>query len=207
MVEPFHLRVGDRGPAQQTGFTCGSAALTVARMLRDPVFARWVFEGEPAAGGPSAARETGPERFAACERAVMRRTNSIWGPGGRLQVPWPRALGTPTWGALAELEHGAAAEGTRYALHVCRFRSEKALSRLHATAVERVGPGRPALLYVGSAALPRHVTLLVGAQPRSELDVYDPASGLVTALSVEAFTARRLHLAGWDVPWCLVLPR
>ena len=38
------------------------------------------------------------------------------------------------------------------------------------------------------------------------LDVYDPATGTVTALDEGRYVKRHLALAGWDVPWVLVQP-
>ncbi len=66
--------------------------------------------------------------------------------------------------------------------------------------------GRPALLYVGNAHLPRHVVLVLPATGGQELDVYEPSAGRVVDLPESAFAARRLGLAGWDVPWALVWP-
>ena len=107
MSPPYRLHTGDAAPAQQSQVTCGAACLTIARMLVDPAFAAWILTGDgPRAGLPNAA-DAGA-RFAAYERVVMRRTNGLWGAGGRPNVPWPRALGTPPWGAKRELEHGAA---------------------------------------------------------------------------------------------------
>ena len=48
-MQPFRLAAGDLGPVQQSPVTCGSACLTVARMLVNPAFARWITLGE----GPS----------------------------------------------------------------------------------------------------------------------------------------------------------
>lgn len=186
-------------------------------MVADPAFARWVIGGERGVGESLPAEDTeaagteaaGTEaaRFAAFERTVMRRTNSTVGPAGRLQLPWPPRLGTPPWGALAELEHGAAVSGTRYQLWVCRLGSEGRLRRVHARLADRVAQGRPALLYIGSRSLPRHVTLVLSSGSGRGLDLYDPATGAVTALDPEDFARRRLRVAGWDVPWCLVVPR
>ncbi len=204
MAEPFRVHVGDQLPVQHTPFTCGSSSLTVARMLADPDFARWVLEGvgdDPAL--PQGA--TQDARLAMVEGQVLARTNALVGPGGQVQLPWPRRFGTPPWGARAELEHGAAPAGTRYRLRWCRWGSEQRLRERLEQARERVGPDRPALLYIGSATLPRHVTLLVPSG--TGLDVYDPSAGSVQALDVDAFATRRLGIAGWQVPWCLVQPR
>ena len=81
------------------------------------------------------------------------------------------------------------------------------MRRHHDEIRERVGAGRPAVLYIGSTWLPRHVTLVVPSESADGLDVYDPASGQVEPLPADSFATRRLDIAGWDVPWCVVLPR
>ena len=227
MVEPFRIHVGDQGPVQQTGYTCGSVSLIVARMLVDPQFAHWVVSGEAGSAGaegpdgPGAAEPslalgglasvppgaTEAERVAAVETLVLARTNQLIGPGGRAQLPWPRRLGTPPWGALAELEEGAALAGARYRIRQCRVGSDRRLRRFHAEIVERVGDGRPALLYIGSATLPRHVTLLTPSESGPGVDVFDPSNGSSEQLGADAFATRRLRVAGWDVPWCVVWPQ
>ena len=82
----YRLRAGDRGPVQQSPVTCGSACLTVARMLVDPLFASWIRTGSPRLPG-SPDGETEAQRFAAYERVVMRRTNALLGGGGPPNVP------------------------------------------------------------------------------------------------------------------------
>lgn len=205
MTTGYRLRSGDVGPVQQSPVTCGSACLTVARMLVNPVFARWITTGEgPRADAPPGATEQ--ERFAAYERVVMRRTNRLFSGGGRLNVPWPRSLGTPPWGARKELEFGASKRGTDYELRVVRQLSRGALRDAHARLVEVVAEGEPALLYIGNGVLPRHVTLVLPGDGDRVLDVYDPATGEVTLLDVDRFARRELHIAGWDVPWITVQP-
>ncbi len=198
-------RLGGAGPVQQSPVTCGSAALTVARMLADPAFARWVVAGVARDGGPSDARME-HARFAEQERLVMGRTNALVGSGGRLQLPWPRALGTPPWGARRELEAVAAAGGSQYRLRLVRFASAATLGATYRGLGDLVRDGRPALLYVGNALTPRHVTLVLPGDGDAVLDVYDPATGTVTALDAGRYVRRRLAVAGWDVPWVLVQP-
>ncbi len=201
----YRLRAGDTGPVQQSPVTCGSACLTVARMLVDPVFASWVRTGSPhPPGSPEGA--TAEERFAAYERVVMRRTNSVLSGGGRLNLPWPRALGTPPWGARAELEYGAARLGTRYAVDAWRQESPAGLREDFDTLVDVVAEGEPGLLYIGNSVLPRHVVLVLPGDGDRALDVYDPGSGRVDHLRRDAVVERRLRLSGWDVPWMAVRP-
>src|SRR5690348_1017106 len=155
MASGFRLRVGDTGPVQQSPVTCGSACLTVARMLVNPAFARWITTGEgPRGDAPAGATES--QRFAAYERVVLSRTNGLVGAGGRPNVPWPHALGTPPWGARKELEFGASRRGTDYELRVLRPLTRRALREAHRRLVDVVADGEPALLYIGSATLPRH---------------------------------------------------
>ncbi|HVL62168.1 MAG TPA: hypothetical protein VM430_12300 [Microbacterium sp.] len=209
MTTPFRLHAGDTAPAQQTGTTCGSASLTVARMLVNPAFAAWIRGGvrrEGRAGGVSGALDVGTvaERFATYEQVVAGRTNALVGAGGKLQLPWPRALGTPPWGARRELEFGASDPDADYDVTWLRLRSRAGLEQAYAALRARVRDGRPALLYVGNAALPRHVVLVMPPSAEQELDVYEPSTGRVLDLPGRAFVDRRLRLAGWDVPWAAV---
>lgn len=211
---PFHLRRGDTGPVQQSPVTCGSAALTVARMMVRPEFARWIVRGIDPRGGPDSRSQ--PERFAEYERVVMKRTNGIRAPRGQLSIPWPHAVGTPPWGAKRELQYGAARRGAAYAIRLVRLGSGDALRDAHRDLVRLVREGLPALLYIGDAWLPRHVTLVLpgtamvgdrGQVGDTGLDVYDPATGSVTELAQERFASRSLEIAGWNIPWITVQPR
>ncbi len=201
----FRLRAGDRGPVQQSPVTCGSACLTVARMLVDPVFASWVRTGDPHPPGAPAG-ETAEERFAAYERVVMGRTNGLLAGGHRLNAPWPRALGTPPWGAKHELEFGASRRGTSYTVDLWRHESPGGLVEDFDTLVDVVAEGEPGLLYIGNGLAPRHVVLVLPGDGDRNLDVYDPGSGRVDHLRRDAVVERRMRLSGWDVPWMAVRP-
>lgn len=203
---PFHLGRGGTGPTQQSNLTCGSASLTVSRMLVSTQFEKWIVDGIDGAGGPPDSR-TEAERFAEHERAVMSRTNGIRGAGGGFNVPWPHAWGTPPWGAEKELEHGAARAGAAYELRLVRLFSQDALREIHGNLGRLVREGLPALLYIGNAWVPRHVTLVLPGDRERELVVYDPATGAVTELDPARFASRTLGIAGWNVPWFTVQPR
>ena len=211
---PFHLGRGDTGPVQQSSVTCGSASLTVSRMLVSPEFGQWIVDGIDPKGGPTDPRSEA-QRFAEHEGEVMNRTNGIRAAGGKLNVPWPRALGTPPWGAEKELEFGAARPGAAYAMRLVRLGSSDALRDVHRDLVRLVREDLPALLYIGNAWAPRHVTRVLpgdggggaGGSGGGGLDVYDPATGSVTELDLERFASRTLGIAGWNVPWITVQPR
>lgn len=205
MSSSYRLTVGSRGPRQQSPTTCASACATVARMLVDAPFARWIIDGTghpvPGAEGVDQA-----ERFAAWERSVHDRTNGWSTPDGRLHLGWPRSLGTPPWGLKHELENGASRSGTRYRVIAVRGHTEETLRARYRRLLDLVVEGEPAALYVGSAVLPRHVTLLLPGERRNGLAVYEPHTGTVTTLAEEDFATRRLALGGWSVPWFLVQP-
>jgi hypothetical protein len=175
-------------------------------MLVSPEFAAWIVNGINAQGGPPDSRSE-PERFAECEREVMNRTNGIHAAGGKLNMPWPQALGTPPWGAEKELEDGAARPGVAYTMRLVRLGSSAALRDVYRDLASVVREGLPALLYIGNGRLPRHVTLVLPGEGDAQLDVYDPASGSVTDLAPDRFAGRTLGIAGWNVPWITVQPR
>jgi len=137
----------------------------------------------------------------------MNRTNGIYAAGGKLNIPWPQAFGTPPWGAKKELEYGAAQPGAAYRMRLVRLGSTAALREVHRDLVSLVREGLSALLYIGNTRLPRHVTLVLPGDGGKQLDVYDPATGSVTDLAPDRFAGRTLGIAGWDVPWITVQPR
>lgn len=206
VAAPFRLVAGSQGPVEQTETTCGSASLTVARMLVNPAFAQWVRDGIPkdAQAGVPPDPGTPAHRFAAYEQVTMSRTNALVGAGNHLQPPWPRALGTPPWGARRELEHGAAEPGGDYRIGWVRHLARPGLERAYAALRARVRPGRPALLYVGNAWLPRHVVLVMPPTGESSLELYEPSAGRVVDLPRQSFVERHLAVAGWDQPWAAV---
>jgi hypothetical protein len=201
----YRLANGDTGPRQQSNLTCGSACLTVARMLVDPAFAHWIATGQGSRPG-SPTGDSPAARFAAYEQVVHRRTNGLTLGRRGLNLPWPRFLGTPPWGAKRELELGAAKQGTEYDIAVLRPLSEEALGRVFERLNAVVADGMPALLYVGSASLPRHVLLILPGNGDDRLDIYDPTDGSVRARSLRGFATHELSLSGWDVPWFVVAP-
>ena len=141
--------------------SCGPAAMVVARAQADPSFADGL------------AGRFAVEVLAAHRRLTRRRLH------GRLQVPWPRALGTPPWALAREL---TALTGTRHRAHLVRWSHD-------------VEPG-PGALYVGDRWLPRHVLLVLGGDPPR---CYNPAGGRVLPLDSPTLTS-------WRTRWFVVTP-
>ena len=202
--QALRLAAGDPGPLQQSGVSCGSACLTVARMMIDPELTRWIIEGV----GSDGRRDVRPvaHRFAEHEQLVLARTNGVVPWPGTMQSPWPKALGTPPWGALAELENGAALTGTSYTITLLRHLSGDALAETTRRVLGTVQVGTPMLLYVGNSRLPRHVTLTFVPDEGRPATLYDPGCGRVGTFPAAALVDRRLGLSGWDQPWFAIHP-
>ena len=183
-----------RQPDQRT---CGPSTLVAARMMLDRSYADAL----------GAAQD---DRFAADVLATHRRATRAIDVAGRLQVPWPRALGTPPWAVARELSavSGPGLPARRYGWHVALFRRGRAFDRVAAA----VDEGRPVGLYVGNAWSPRHVVLAVGraetdAPDQSALWVYDPARGARVELTRAAVERRGLPFGRWGRLWFVVSPR
>ncbi|WP_134764658.1 hypothetical protein [Nocardioides sp. 1609] len=154
---------GLRQPDQRS---CGATAAVVARMLADPSYAEGV-----------------RPRFAAEVLATHRRLTRAR-LHGRLQLPWPRAVGTPPWAVAREL---TALTGVRHRTRLVRWRRPPRWEDV-------------AALYVGDRWLPRHVVLVVGHDP---LRCYDPARGRVVEVDAAAL-ARARPLGRWTTVWFAV---
>jgi hypothetical protein len=145
---------------------------------------------------PTYAATVTPDRFRDEVLALHKRVTRPIEARGALQVPWPRALGTPPWAAARQLS--ATDPHHTYAARLALRRS-RAFDRLARAAA-------PSVLYVGSRWLPRHVVLVVEVS-ESSLRVYDPSRGRLVDVTRDAFVEARLDLAGWDQPWFTVTPR
>ncbi len=218
-LSQWRLATGEPAPRQQSPVTCGSACLVVAQLLLEPALARWVLAEPETRAHAAQAESTGEphvrrsshseilaQRFAELERRTMARTNGLAGAAGAMQLPWPRSLGTPPWGAMAELQDRGSLPGTRYEPLLLRLKSEPALAEAVRRLTVRVGPGRPALLYIGSPSLPRHVVLVFATNTRNQPLVYEPARGEIFALQEVGLSQPGLRLAGWSTPWLLIQP-
>ena len=203
--------------------SCGAAVLVVARALLDRGYAELLVSGRHRGTGLALPGSLG-DRFRHEALAMHARVTGPVDAAGRLQVPWPRALGTPPWAVARQLSAtggsagsgGAAGSATEGAvggggLPRVRHRVVPAwpdrgalLDRIVAATAE----GRPVPVYVGNRWAPRHVVLFLGgsAVRGDGLRCYDPARGWVVDVDRRAFVRRRLGLGRWVQPWFAVLP-
>ena len=146
---------GLRQPDQRT---CGATCAVVAVDL--------------AAGRPPTGRGTSFDRdvLDAHRRLTRLRLH------GRLQLPWPRALGTPPWALAREL---SAATGRPHRVRLVRWSRRRSVPPAGA-------------LYVGTRWLPRHVLLVL-----ADGSCYNPATGRVLPLDDPRLTR-------WSTPWFTV---
>ena len=159
--------------------SCGASALVAARMLRDPAYAEQV-------------RPT----FATEVLTTHRRLTRPVSAAGRMQLPWPPALGTPPWALASAM---AVTTGTAHRTRLALFHDRAAhLARIRAATAE----GFAVPVYIGSRLVPRHVVLVVDP----DLRTYDPASGRLVRVPESAFLNDRFALAGWTHHFFSVLP-
>ncbi len=175
----------DFGPAlmQPNQQSCGASCVVVARLLRT-------------AGSEGGARSLAG--FGAEVLAAHRQLTAAMDPTGAMQLPWPRALGTPPWAVARAL---GAIEEVSYRTRLVRRGS-------HFDTVLAAVAEHPVALYIGSARLPRHVTLVIDSDSDGgeALRVYDPASGLLKRLTHDEFHPGGFRIAGWSIPWFTISP-
>lgn len=164
---------------QRDGVTCGPSVAVVGGALLDPTYR---------------AKLSSPESrqawFASEQLRVHNEVNTIW----------PRMLGTTPMGiARALTAHGAAA-GVRYRWRLFRGRRDSLSDVLRA-----VNSGCPVAMLIGRF-IPRHWVLFVDVAGH-ELQCYEPSSGEVRSVGVDA--VRRSGLTGLGYPRAVafVLPR
>jgi hypothetical protein len=177
--------------------SCGAASLVVARAAVDEAYAELLVDGRHPATGLLMSGSPA-QRFQEETLAMHRRVTGLADVAGRLQPPWPRALGTPPWAVARQLSSRAAPYVVRQAL----VRRAHVLDAL-LPALDR---GRPVALFVGDRWLPRHVVLALSADDAA-LHCYDPGTGGVRLVDREAFQSGALPFGRWTRPWFVVRPR
>ena len=168
-----------RGLTQPNQTTCGPSSLVAAPMLIDATYRPVSFSTE-----------------------VLALHRSLTSPsfGGRAQMPWPPALGTPPWAATRAMQSFT---GVSYRSVIVRFGSR---SSAFSSVVSAVTGGRPCPLYVGDTWLPRHVVLAVGPSADG-VQIYNPGRGTIDTLTRSSYLSGNLTIFGsWDHPWFAVVP-
>ncbi len=164
---------------QPDGISCGPTCVVAARMIVEPGWRPFDLPAE-------------------VRRAHLQLTSTTATNGG-VQLPWPRALGTPPWALAAALSE-LTGEDVRTA--PARFRPVAAYAEL----VERVAT-RPVGVYVGNAWLPRHVVLAVAAADNGDdgasVTVFDPARGGLVEVAAARWREHRVDVAGWSHLWAV----
>lgn len=204
-AEDAHLDEALRaGLTQPDPRTCGSASLTVARMLTRPAYAEFIATG----ADPETGRTVpGPirKRFQAEALALHPRTNGFLDAQMRLQLPWPRALGTAPWAAANEMTATCGVPGSSY---VARLILPNRRGQAYDAVRDATQAGHPVPVFVGNSWSPRHIVLALppASDDSDRIRLYEPARGDRLDIDRDDFAAARLELAGWSTPWFTVLP-
>ena len=164
---------------QRDSITCGPTVAVVAGALLDPAY-------RAALSGP----DSGRAWFLGEQARVHAEVNRIW----------PRRLGTTPRGMARALTAHSSASGVRYGWRPFRGRRDKLSDVLRA-----VNAGRPVAMLVGRF-IPRHWVLIVDAGGH-ELQCYEPSSGEVRPVDVDAVRRCRLTGLGYPRPFAFVVPR
>ena len=110
---------------------------------------------------------------------------------------WPRRLGTTPAGMARAM---SAHSSVRYRWRLFRGRRDKLSDVLSA-----VDAGWPAAMLIGRF-IPRHWVLIV-EETGSALQCYEPSSGQIRMVGVDAVRGARLSGLGYPRPFAFVLPR
>jgi hypothetical protein len=133
-----------------------------------------------------AAALSDPAWFAAEQARVHREVNRVW----------PRRFGTTPSG----MAHALTGSATRYRWRLFRGRRDS-LSDI----AEAVEAGRPVAMLIGRF-IPRHWVLIVEISGPL-WHCYEPSSGEVRTVSLDAMRQSRLTGLGYPRPFAFVLPR
>ncbi len=172
------MRLSGLALRQRDGVTCGPSAALMAGALLDPV--RRAALADP---------HSGPQLFAAEQARLHDEVNRIW----------PRRLGTTPCGMARALTTQGSTAGLPYRWRLYRGRRDGLADVLSAVANDR-----PVAMLIGRL-VPRHWVLIVGAAGET-LECYEPSSGDVRAVDIEAVRQARLTGLGYPRPFAFVVP-
>lgn len=167
---------------QRDGVTCGPTVAVVAGAMLDQTYRAELLHADGAAW------------FAAEQGRIHAAVNRIW----------PRQLGTTPAGMARALSDHSAKRAVTYRWR--RFRGTgDTLSDVRNAAVA----GWPVAMLIGERGIPRHWVLVVGAadEDHDVLECYEPSSGKVLPVDVDAVRNARLTGLGFPRPFAFVVPR
>jgi hypothetical protein len=163
---------------QRDGVTCGPSVAVVGGALLDPRYR---------------AKLSSPESRQAWFASEQLRVH------GEVNKIWPRMLGTTPVGIARALTEHCAAAGVRYRWRLFRGRRDNLSDVLPAVRI-----GLPVAMLIGRF-IPRHWVLIVDAAG-DELQCYEPSSGEVRPVGMDAVRGSRLTGLGYPRPFAFVLP-
>lgn len=192
-----------QGLIQPDARSCGAAVLVFSRMLHDASYAELIATGHHPITHWEIPGDT-QQRFQSETLGMHRRATRAVTVNERLQLPWPRALGTPPWALAGQMSgrHGSG-NGGEYAVRPAPLwdRGDVFDEVLAAVINDHTVP-----IVVGDRWLPRHVVLaIVGTT--DFMRVYDPATGGVRTITREEFTGGHLPFGRWHRCWATVVPK
>ena len=169
------MKFPDRRLVQRDSTTCGPSVAVVAGALVDPDY-----------------------------RAALTDSPRAWFDDEQLRVHtevnrvWPRMLGTTPMGIARALTTRTEVRGVRYRWRPFRGRHDRLTDVLR-----DANAGWPVAMLVGRF-IPRHWVLIVGAKGET-LQCYEPSSGEVRPVDVDAVRRSRMTGVGYPRPFAFVL--
>ncbi len=171
------MRIAALALTQRDGRTCGPSVAVVAGALLDREY------------GAALSRPHGRAWFAAEQTRVHAVTNRVW----------PRALGVTPAGMTAAISVHSVPRGRRYRWRPWRGRRDR-----FADVAAAVPAGWPVAMLIGSV-IPRHWVLIVEVHSNG-WECYEPSSGEVRTVGVDAVRRARLTGLGYPRPFAFVVP-
>ncbi|WP_178359646.1 hypothetical protein [Mycolicibacterium hippocampi] len=173
------MRIAALRLRQRDGRTCGPSVAVVAGALLDPGYRSGLSGGD-----------AGRAWFSAEQLRVHSMVNRVW----------PRALGTTPLGMARALNVQSRGVGVRYRWRLWWGRRDRLADVLAAA-----GSRRPVPMLIGRY-IPRHWVLIVDAS-EERLHCYEPSSGEMRSVGVDAVRWARLSGLGYPRPFAFVVPR
>ena len=170
------MKLSDLRLRQRDSTTCGPSVAVVGGALVDPAYR-------------SALTESPRGWFDDEQLRIHTEVNRVW----------PRMLGTTPMGIARALTTRAEIRGVRYRWRPFRGRRDRLADVLHYAQA-----GWPVAMLVGRF-IPRHWVLIVGVTGTT-LQCYEPSSGEVRQVGVDAVQRSRLTGLGYPRPFAFVLP-